>query len=328
MQSFIPLYYRFFIYKKLRGVAKKIDKPNHATLMSNNKQAFRDYLQLEKNYSIHTVNGYLKDVDFFQEFLEVTFNQESLSDVNYSQIRSWIVALIENKISNTAVNRKIASLKAFYKFLLKTKQIQASPLLKHKALKTPKKIQIPFSEIEVSNVLNAIQYPEGFEGIRDKLIIDMFYTTGIRRSELINLKINAIDLSNLTLKVLGKRNKERLLPIVPIIAKEINLYLTERAYLEKISDSTYFFLTAKGVKLNESLVYRLINNYFGNVSEKVKKSPHILRHTFATHLLNNGADLNSVKELLGHSSLASTQVYTHNSLSELKKVYQNAHPRS
>ncbi len=296
--------------------------------MLNNKQAFRDYLQLEKNYSIHTVNGYLKDIDFFQEFIEITFNQAELTAVNYSQIRSWIVNLIDNKISNTAVNRKIASLKAFYKFLLKIKQIQSSPLLKHKALKTPKKIQIPFSEIEVNNVLNGIEYPEGFEGIRDKLIIDLFYTTGIRRIELINLKIYNIDVINLNLKVLGKRNKERILPIVPIIAKEIKSYLAERAYLEKISDNEYFFLTSKGIKLNESLVYRLINNYFSHVSEKVKKSPHILRHTFATHLLNNGADLNSVKELLGHSSLASTQVYTHNSLSELKKVYKNAHPRS
>ena len=296
--------------------------------MINNTIAFKEYLQLEKKYSIHTVNGYLKDIDFFQEFIFSTFNQSELTNVNYSQIRSWIVALIENKISNASVNRKIASLKSFYKFLLKTKQIEASPLLKHKALKTPKNIQIPFSELEVENALNGTQFSDDFEGIRNQLIIDLFYTTGIRRAELINLKINNVDLSNLTLKVLGKRNKERLLPIVPIIAAEINAYLTERTYLEKISDNDYFFLTSKGIKLNESLVYRLINKYFSNVSEKVKKSPHILRHTFATHLLNNGADLNSVKELLGHSSLASTQVYTHNSLSELKKVYQNAHPRS
>ena len=295
--------------------------------MTDNKQAFSDYLQLEKKYSIHTVNNYLKDVDFFQEFLVATFETDNLSDINYSQIRSWIVMLVENGISNASVNRKIASLKAFYRFLLKTSQIATSPLQKHKALKTPKKIQIPFSEAEVDKVLNAIQYSDGFVGLRDKLIIDLFYTTGIRRAELIHIKSNDIDLTNQTLKVVGKRNKERIVPILPIIVQEFKVYFSERANLEEIRDKDYFFLTIKGNKLNESLVYRLINNYFSTVSEKVKKSPHILRHTFATHLLNNGADLNSVKELLGHSSLASTQVYTHNSLAELKKVYQNAHPR-
>jgi integrase/recombinase XerC len=177
-------------------------------------------------------------------------------------------------------------------------------------------------------VLNNLKFPEGFEGIRDKLIIDLFYTTGIRRIELISLKMQNIDLHNRTLKVLGKRNKERILPIVPVIASQIEKYLVERTQLEVIKDSEFFFLMLKGVKLNDSFVYRLINYYFSNVSEKVKKSPHILRHTFATHLLNNGADLNSVKELLGHASLASTQVYTHSSLSELKKVYGQAHPRN
>jgi integrase/recombinase XerC len=296
--------------------------------MTNNLQPFRDYLQLEKNYSPHTVNAYLNDLGFFQEFIQATFKQENIDEVNYSQIRSWIVQLVDDGISNSSVNRKISSLKAFYKFLLKTKQIEINPLLKHKALKTPKILQIPFSEKELDNVLNNLKYPEGFEGIRDKLVIDLFYTTGIRRTELINLKISSINQSNNTLKVLGKRNKERILPILPIISEEFKKYLTERASLESIKDKDYFFLMLKGVKLNDSFVYRLINNYFSDVSEKVKKSPHILRHTFATHLLNNGADLNSVKELLGHSSLASTQIYTHSSLSELKKVYGEAHPRN
>ena len=295
--------------------------------MSNFK-AFQDYLEHEKKYSNHTVTAYVNDLLFFQEFLKVNFDQDGLEDVNYSMIRSWIVALVDGGISNSSVNRKISSLKSFYKFLLKTKQIESSPLLKHKSLKTPKKIQIPFSEKELDNVLNHLQYPEGFEGIRDKLVIDLFYTTGIRRTELIHLKMQNVDLSANTLKVLGKRNKERLLPILPIIKEQIKNYLTERAAIEYIKDSEYFFLLLKGVKFNDSFVYRLINYYFSNVSEKVKKSPHILRHTFATHMLNNGADLNSVKELLGHSSLASTQVYTHSSLSELKKAYGNAHPRS
>jgi len=296
--------------------------------MDNSKKAYRDYLELEKKYSQHTVLAYLNDIGFLEAFLKTQFDQESLLEVNYSQIRSWIVSLADAKVSNNSINRKMSSLKSFYKFLLKTKQIAGSPLLKHKSLKTPKKIQIPFSEKEVDNVLNQIQYPEGFEGIRDKLIIDLFYTTGIRRTELIHLQIANINYSNGTLKVLGKRNKERILPVLPIVSQQLDLYLSERARLQQIKDPAFLMLTLKGVKLNDSFVYRLINNYFSNVSEKVKKSPHILRHTFATHLLNNGADINSVKELLGHSSLASTQIYTHSSLSELKKVYGNAHPRN
>ena len=296
--------------------------------MENSKMAFRDYLQLEKKYSSHTVNAYLNDLISFETYINSEFDSDDLLNVNYSLIRSWIVSLVDAQISNTSVNRKISSLKSYYKFLLKTKQIAISPLLKHQSLKTPKTLQIPFSEKELDEVLNSITYPEGFEGIRDKLIIDLFYSTGIRRTELIHLKMLNIDLSNATLKVLGKRNKERILPLLPNIVSQIKLYLTERSYLERISDNDIFFLTLKGVKMNDSLVYRLINNYFSTVSEKVKKSPHILRHTFATHLLNNGADLNSVKELLGHSSLASTQIYTQSSLFELKKVYGDSHPRN
>ncbi len=296
--------------------------------MENSKTAFRDYLQLEKKYSPHTVNAYLNDLISFETYIKTEFDSEDLLNVNYSLIRSWIVTLVDAQISNTSVNRKIASLKSYYKFLLKTKQIVISPLLKHKSLKTPKTLQIPFSEKELDEVLNLITYTEGFEGVRDKLIIDLFYSTGIRRTELIHLKMLNIDLSNATMKVLGKRNKERILPLLPNIVSQIKLYLTERAYIERITDNDIFFLTLKGVKMNDSLVYRLINSYFSGVSEKVKKSPHILRHTFATHLLNNGADLNSVKELLGHSSLASTQIYTQSSLFELKKVYGDSHPRN
>ena len=292
------------------------------------KARFRDYLGLEKNYSPHTVTAYLNDLDFFQAFLKGAFEDDDLIRVNYNQIRAWIVSLSDDGVSNSSINRKISSLKSFYKFLLKTKQIETSPLLKHKALKSPKKLQIPFSEKELDLVLNQIVYPEGFEGVRDKLVVDLFYTTGIRRAELIGLKLHNVDLSNGTIKVLGKRNKERIIPILPVVQNQIRIYLDERSRLQSIIDGDSFFLLLKGVKLNDSFVYRLINYYFSNVSEKVKKSPHILRHTFATHLLNHGADINSVKELLGHSSLASTQVYTHSSLAELKKIYGSAHPRN
>jgi integrase/recombinase XerC len=296
--------------------------------MESSKAKFRDYLGLEKNYSPHTVTAYLNDLDFFQAFLKGTFEDDDLIRVNYNQIRAWIVSLSDDGVSNSSINRKISSLKSFYKFLLKTKQIETSPLLKHKALKSPKKLQIPFSEKELDLVLNQIVYPEGFEGVRDKLVVDLFYTTGIRRAELIGLKLHNVDLSNGTIKVLGKRNKERIIPILPVVQNQIRIYLDERSRLQRIIDDDSFFLLLKGVKLNDSFVYRLINYYFSNVSEKVKKSPHILRHTFATHLLNHGADINSVKELLGHSSLASTQVYTHSSLAELKKIYGSAHPRN
>lgn len=296
--------------------------------MKSNKDAFQDYLQLEKKYSAHTVAAYLNDIRFFESFNEVSFDQANIDKVNYGQIRSWIVSLVDEGISNVSINRKMASLKAFYRFLLKTKQIDVSPMLKHKALKMPKKVQIPFSEKELKDLLNVISNPVGFEEVRDKLIVEMFYMTGMRRAELIGLMIKNVDLSNKTIKVLGKRNKERLIPVLPIIADQIGVYIKERNDLGVMVDLDYFFVSKKGLKLSESFVYRLINSYFSRVSEKVKKSPHVLRHTFATHLLNNGADLNSVKELLGHSSLASTQVYTHNSLAELKKVYIGAHPRS
>jgi len=296
--------------------------------MENFKHRFQDYLLLEKNYSQHTVAAYLNDIQFFESFLSSEYDDDNLVAVNYNQIRSWIISLSDDGISNSSINRKISSLKSFYKFLLKAKQIEASPLLKHKALKSPKKIQVPFSEKELDLALNQITYKEGFEGVRDKLIIDLFYTTGIRRAELIGLKIQNIDLTGNTIKVLGKRNKERVIPILPVIGEQVKKYLAERSQIQEVKDTECFFVMLNGVKLNESFVYRLINYYFSNVSEKVKKSPHILRHTFATHLLNNGADINSVKELLGHSSLASTQVYTHNSLAELQKVYNNAHPRN
>ena len=293
----------------------------------NNVNAFRNYLQFEKKYSPHTIKAYCDDLISFQSYNYLAFEQEEIDQVEYNQIRSWIVSLVDDGVSNVSVNRKMASLKAYYRFLLKTKQIEISPLLRHRSLKVARTIQIPFSEKEMKSVLEQMQATVGFEQIRDKLIIDLLYTTGIRRAELIELKLQNIDILSNTIKVVGKRNKERIMPVLPIVINQFLIYLKERQSLEIVIDDDYFFLTKKGLKLNESFVYRLINSYFSSVSEKVKKSPHILRHTFATHLLNNGADLNSVKELLGHSSLASTQVYTHSSLSELKNVYKDAHPR-
>jgi integrase/recombinase XerC len=213
----------------------------------NNIKSFHDYLLLEKNYSQHTVTAYLNDIGFFESFLANEFEDDNLIAVNYNQIRSWIVSLSDDGISNASINRKIAALKSFYKFLLKTKQLDSSPLLKHKALKSPKKIQIPFSEKELDMVLNQITYKEGFEGVRDKLIVDLFYTTGIRRTELIHLKTQNIDLSTNTIKVLGKRNKERIIPILPIIKEQVQKYVIEKSSIKQDKGDDYFFILLNAV---------------------------------------------------------------------------------
>ena len=289
---------------------------------------FISYLRLEKNYSEHTITAYQKDILEFSGFCLGSYELASIDKVEYTLIRSWIVILVDNGISNRTINRKVSSLRAYYRFLQKTGHITVSPLVKHKALKTSKKVEVPFSEQEMDKIMLEIPFTDDFEGTRDKLMIELLYATGIRRAELVNLKCTDFNTATHTLKVLGKRNKERLLPLLPTMTELLQKYLKLRDQLKSITDTSHLFLTKGGLKIYETLVYRTINKYFSLVSPKVKKSPHILRHTFATHLLNRGADLNSVKELLGHSSLASTQVYTHNSIAELKKVHLNAHPRN
>ena len=289
---------------------------------------FLDYLQFEKKYSIHTIEAYEKDILDFSGFAQASFELEDINQVNYAIIRSWIVSLVEANISNRSINRKLSSLNTYYKFLQKIEAIETNPLAQHKALKVSKKVQVPFSETEIANVLENEFQGTDFESIRNLLIVELFYSTGIRRTELINIKLQDINNSTSTLKVLGKRNKERIIPLLSSVVSTIKTYLEVRDTLDTIVDRDYLFLTKKGVKVYETLVYRIINDYFSKTSAKVKKSPHVLRHSFATHLLNQGADLNAVKELLGHSSLAATQVYTHSSIAELKKVYANAHPRN
>ena len=290
--------------------------------------SFLDYLNLEKNYSKHTLIAYHKDLEGFREFASLEFDFSEINNVSYAIIRSWIVKLVGDGVSNSTINRKISSLRTYYKFLLKIGDIDASPLAKHKVLKIAKILQVPFSEKEIENVLEILKEENSFVGLRNKLIVELFYSTGMRRAELINLKLNDISDSQKTIKVLGKRNKERIIPLLPSVLNTIASYLDYRKSLSSIKDVHYLLLTKKGAKIYETLVYRVINNYFSKASEKVKKSPHILRHSFATHLLNEGADIKSVKELLGHSSLSSTQIYANNSISKLKQVYKNAHPRN
>jgi len=293
-------------------------------------QKFKDYLLIERNYSALTVKAYLADINDFELFyLDNIDAKIDWSEIQYADIRSWIVALVELGVANRSINRKISSLKSFYVFLQKTEVITINPLSKHKPLKVEKKVQLPFSEKEVIEVLDFFKEElNDFDSLRDRLIIELFYTTGIRRSELINLTISSIDVSGKTIKVVGKRNKERIIPLLEGTNRLIKRYL--EWYKQKyIADfNAPLFLTKKGVKIYETFVFRLINSYFSKVSVKTKKSPHILRHSFATHLLKNGADLNAVKDLLGHSSLAATQIYTHNEIAQLTKVYKNAHPRN
>lgn len=291
-------------------------------------EKFIEYLEFEKKYSMHTVAAYKKDLESFLNFASEGYEITDVKEITYAVIRSWIVSLVNTGISNRSVNRKVSSLKAYFKFLLKTKQVEINPLTKHKALKIAKKVQVPFSEKEITEVLTLLDQADDFESIRNKLIVELFYATGMRRAELVQLKLSDLSIPQQTIKVLGKRNKERIIPVLPSVLKTFQSYLKRRSEQEVVLDDEAMFLTSKGVKIYETLVYRVINSYFSEASEKVKKSPHILRHSFATHLLNQGAGLNAVKELLGHSSLASTQVYTHSSIAKLKEVYRDSHPRN
>ncbi len=289
---------------------------------------FLQYLQKEKNYSAYTIKAYHKDLEVFKQFLKD--NHIDLVSATSKDVRLWIAHLSERNLSEKTINRKIATLKSFYKFLLKTDTIQASPMVQLKSMKVRRQVPVPFSQNEMRNLLDKNLFSNDFEGRRDYAIIALLYSTGIRQGELIAIKLSAIDFHKKELKVLGKRNKERLIPLLDHTIEAVQSYIEiKNKYFAGSSDiDDYLWLTKKGKKIYEVLVYRVINSYLSKVSVKHKKSPHMLRHTFATHLLNNGADLNSIKELLGHSSLAATQVYTHSSIQELKNIYKKAHPRS
>lgn len=284
---------------------------------------FSDYLSKEKKFSNNTVVAYVRDVDTFKNFCFENHNLKNISKVPYSIIRDWIINLSEKKLSALTINRKISSLSKFYDFLIKIQEIKSSPLQNHKRLKVQKKIIIPFSEDEVLKVIDV--FSNDFEGKRNLLIVDMLYSTGIRRDELINIKINDLQLNQNLIKVLGKRNKERLVPLIIDLKKRIEEYLKHRKEIK--TNFPFLFITKTGKKIGPSLVYRVVKNYFSKVSSKVKTSPHVLRHSFATHMLNNGADINSIKEIMGHSSLASTQIYTKIKLPKIINDYKKNHPR-
>ena len=289
---------------------------------------FIDYLTLEKSYSHNTINAYYKDLKDFEKFSKSKFDNINIEDSNYSIIRSWIVELVNSGVSNRTVNRKVSSLKSFFKFLINTDSIESSPLEGHIPLKQKKKIQVPFSKEEISSLLDSDYFPDSYKGLLQKTIISFFYFTGVRRVELIELKESNLDLKSGVIKVLGKRNKERVIPLLPKIKNLLEEYISERNNIITKPEDDLVFLSNKGFKLSEKYVYRTVSEYFKLVSSKTKKAPHILRHSFATHLINEGADINSVKELLGHASLSATQIYSHTSMEKIKEVFQKTHPRA
>jgi len=284
---------------------------------------FFDYLSKEKNFSKNTIVAYKNDLETFKLFCLDQYEIKDISIVAYPIIRNWIINLSEKNLSPLTINRKISSLSKYYDFLLKTQVNKVSPLKNHKRLKVQKKLIIPFSEDEVFKVVDV--FSTDFEGKRNLLIVDTLYSTGIRRDELINIKLNNVFLNEDLIKVLGKRNKERLVPVLSGLNKRIKDYLNFRKKID--STSSNLFITNKGKSIGPSLVYRVVKKYFSKVSTKVKTSPHVLRHSFATHMLNNGADINSIKEIMGHSSLASTQIYTKIKLPTIINDYKKNHPR-
>ena len=285
------------------------------------KEKFLQFLEHEKRYSVHTIKSYSTDLEQFIQFLSSEFQVNTVKNVNFQFVRSWIAKLLSNNISPRSVNRKITTLKTYFRFLLQENLIKQSPMQKIISPKTSKRLPVFVEQVKMEQLLNEIDFGVGFLAQRDRLILELFYFTGIRLSELINLKNKDINYSDSTILVLGKRKKERLIPLTSDILSKIKK-------LNSSNKSKYLFTTDKGKQISTKQVYRLVNKYLSMVTTLGKKSPHILRHTFATHMLNNGADINAIKELLGHANLSATQIYTHNTIEKLKTVYKQAHPRA
>ncbi len=284
------------------------------------------FLKYEKRVSLHTLTAYANDLQQFASFLSNTFEEKKPEFATHAMIRSWIVDLVENSLEPTSVNRKIACLRSYFKFLLREEVISKDPTFKIRILKAKKKLPSFIKEEDIANSLNQ-PVENSFEGLRDALIIELFYGTGMRLAELLSLNENQIDLTGRTIRVIGKRNKERVIPFSKSLVPIIEDYRTMKRKTIGESQHNFFIVTAQGSPCYPVLVYRIVKRFLQSIPSE-KKSPHVLRHTYATHLLNNGAEINAVKDLLGHSSLAATQVYTHNTIDKLKKAFDQAHPKA
>jgi len=314
------------------------------------KDKFIEYLRFEKRFSPHTVLAYEHDLVQFAGFMRVQYNITDLAESDYSMIRSWLVSLLEQHISPRSVNRKLSTLKSFFHFCIRNGFTNVNPMLKVISPKASGKLPAYIEKDKLEQLFSQVDFGQGFEAIRDRLMILLFYGTGIRRAELLGIKATDIDLSHGTVKVLGKRSKERIIPLGQLLCKQIDIYYKEKELLttsgtvggneaekgEEPGDSSgrlknnssYLFVTSTGKRMNERQVYSIVHKYLSLISLQEKLSPHVLRHSFATHMLNDGADLNAIKEILGHTSLAATQVYTHNTIEKLKLIYKQAHPRA
>lgn len=287
---------------------------------------FLKYLEFEKRYSKHTIVAYKTDLYSFNKFYTEKKDKSSIIDASAKDIRLWIVSLMKQEIAPRSINRKIVSLRIFYKYCIREQKIKLNPVDKISKLKEKKRLPAFVENQKMELLLNDIMLGNDFESKRDRLIVDFFYFTGIRLSELVNILISDINFSNNTVRIIGKRNKERLLPLHQDLIDSIKKYSIIRNEVNPTTNK--LFVTTKGKEIYHKLVYRIVNKYLSLATTIEKRSPHVLRHTFATHLLNNGAELNNIKELLGHSNLAATQIYTHNSFEKLKLAYQKAHPRT
>lgn len=291
-------------------------------------QDFLDYLKFQKRYSQHTVISYKNDLDSFFDFLHHQFGDTSLQDIKTTFIRSWLAELKQQGMESKSINRKISALKSFFKYQLRRQSISVSPMATIISPKINKRLPQFVDKDAITTLFQHVEFPDTWEGKTQRLLIELFYNTGMRQAELVGLKEKYIAKSNSSIKVLGKGNKERIIPVSKQLMNQVQDYMLAKKKVFETSDDVFLLINARGKKLNPKYVYNTVNKYLSLVTTIDKKSPHVLRHTFATHLMNGGADLNAVKELLGHSSLAATQIYTHNTIEKLKDIHKKAHPKA
>lgn len=296
--------------------------------IQNAMQRFLDYLKFQKRYSPHTITSYQNDLAGFFEFIELTFGKTDLPEIKAAFVRSWLAKLKEQGMESKSINRKISSLKSFFKYQLKEQGVVVSPMATIISPKLNKRLPQFVEKEDMDTLFSYVEFPDDWQGRTDRILLQLFYNTGIRQAELVSLKESQVDGSKKVIKVLGKGNKERIIPVSELLEELLKNYMSDKRKLFANFDQDVLLINAKGKPLYPKYVYNVVNKYLSMITTISKKSPHVLRHTFATHLMNNGADLNAVKELLGHSSLAATQIYTHNSIEKLKDIHKKAHPKA